>query len=250
MAAIPLIFIINPLIDIFALPASSSSGLRQGDALLYLLGIPCQRPARWTGSLPAVRRLRRLRRNVSVPPEGAYTKITLQKRGSRAAAAPRLLDRRERESPCESVRAPATGRVDRAMALQPYHGLWVDTRSRSVEPPAPTTAVERAAAPGELRRAGPRRVGWPWLIVGVGLGLAFSVLRPRPVGIAMTAAPLLAFTLAPRSTALGIALGLGAFMLLLALFIAIGTVLHARQDQDRVRRLAGRIPRQQLSVHR
>lgn len=86
---------------------------------------------------------------------------------------------------------------------------------------------------GELRRAGRRRVGWPWLILGtglavvkadafamvlhhrveviifLGLGLAFSVLRTRPVEIAVTAA------------------------LLLALFIAIGTVLHARQDRAR-----------------
>jgi ABC-type Na+ efflux pump permease subunit len=45
MAIIPLIFIINPLIDIFVLPASSSSGLRHGDALLYLLGIPALVPA-------------------------------------------------------------------------------------------------------------------------------------------------------------------------------------------------------------
>lgn len=120
------------------------------------------------------------------------------------------------------------------------------------------TGVERAAAPGELRRAGRRRAGWPWLIVGVGfglvktnaisellhhrvdtiallgLGLALSVLRTRPVGSAVTAASLLAFTLAPRSTALGIALGVGAFVLLLATFVAIGTVLRARQDQDRV----------------
>ncbi len=71
------------------------------------------------------------------------------------------------------------------------------------------------------------------VIALLGLGLAFSVLRPRPVGIALTAAALIAFTLAPHSTDLGIALGFGAFVLLLAVFIAIGTVLHARQDQDR-----------------
>ncbi len=130
------------------------------------------------------------------------------------------------------------------------------TRSQSAAPPAWATAVEPAAAPGALR-TGRRGVGWPWLIVGVGLalgkadaltalldhrpeviaflglGLALSVLRPRPIGIAATAAPLLAFTLAPASTALGIALGVGGFVLLLALFIAIGTVLHARQDHDR-----------------
>jgi hypothetical protein len=131
------------------------------------------------------------------------------------------------------------------------------TRSPSGAPSARATGVERAAGPGQLRRAGRRGVGWPWLIVGVvlalvkadglaavlhhraevvailGLGLALSVLRRRPVGIAVTTAPLLAFILAPRSTALGIALGLGVFVLLLALFTAIGTVLHARQNQDR-----------------
>jgi ABC-type transport system involved in multi-copper enzyme maturation permease subunit len=45
MAIIPLIFVINPLIEIFALPASSAGVLRHGDALLYLLGIPAIVPA-------------------------------------------------------------------------------------------------------------------------------------------------------------------------------------------------------------
>lgn len=40
MAILPLIFAINPLVTIFALPASSASGLRHQPALLYLLGIP------------------------------------------------------------------------------------------------------------------------------------------------------------------------------------------------------------------
>jgi hypothetical protein len=122
----------------------------------------------------------------------------------------------------------------------------------SAPPSGSTTAVERAAVPGEVQRG--RRGGrWPWLIVGIGLalvksnaiaevghhpseliavlgvGLAVSVLRTRPVGFAVSAAPLLAFALAPRSTAVGVAVGLGAFVLLLALFVAIGTVLQARQ---------------------
>ena len=46
MAIIPVIFVINPLIEIFALPASSAGALRHGDALLYLLGIPAIVPAR------------------------------------------------------------------------------------------------------------------------------------------------------------------------------------------------------------
>lgn len=45
MAVLPLVFLINPLIQVFALPASSSSGLRHGSALLYMLGIPGLVPA-------------------------------------------------------------------------------------------------------------------------------------------------------------------------------------------------------------
>ncbi len=45
MAVIPLIFVIPPLINIFALPASSASGLRHGGPLLYMLGIPAVVPA-------------------------------------------------------------------------------------------------------------------------------------------------------------------------------------------------------------
>ena len=73
----------------------------------------------------------------------------------------------------------------------------------------------------------------PGVIALLGLGLAFSVLRLQPVTFAVTAGPLLAFVLAPGSTALGIALGFGAFVLLLVLFMAIGTVLRARQLRDR-----------------
>lgn len=107
------------------------------------------------------------------------------------------------------------------------------TRLRSAWPSARGAGAERAVAPGELRRGERRGVGRLWLIVGVGvalvkadvlvavlqhraeviavlgLGLAFSVLRPQPVGIAVVAAAMLAFTLAPSSTLLGIALGLG-----------------------------------------
>ena len=70
------------------------------------------------------------------------------------------------------------------------------------------------------------------VIVLLAVGLVFSMLRPRPVWIAVTAATLLAFTLAPGSTALGIAFGLGVFMLLLSLFLLIGIVLHARQQHQ------------------
>jgi ABC-type Na+ efflux pump permease subunit len=45
MAVIPLIFVINPLIAVFGLSASSASGLAGGNALLYMLGIPAIVPA-------------------------------------------------------------------------------------------------------------------------------------------------------------------------------------------------------------
>jgi ABC-type Na+ efflux pump permease subunit len=45
MAILPLIFAINPLVTIFALPASSAGGLRHLHVLLYLLGIPALVPA-------------------------------------------------------------------------------------------------------------------------------------------------------------------------------------------------------------
>jgi ABC-type Na+ efflux pump permease subunit len=45
MAAIPLIFLIQPLVVVFALPASSSSQLAHEHLLLYLLGIPALVPA-------------------------------------------------------------------------------------------------------------------------------------------------------------------------------------------------------------
>jgi len=45
MAVIPLLFLIQPLVDIFALPASSASALRHEDSLLYMLGIPAIVPA-------------------------------------------------------------------------------------------------------------------------------------------------------------------------------------------------------------
>lgn len=45
MAIIPLVFVIPPLVNVFALPASAASGLRSGDPLLYMLGIPAIVPA-------------------------------------------------------------------------------------------------------------------------------------------------------------------------------------------------------------
>jgi ABC-type transport system involved in multi-copper enzyme maturation permease subunit len=45
MAVIPLIFVIPPMIQIFALPASAASALQHEDPLLYMLGIPAIVPA-------------------------------------------------------------------------------------------------------------------------------------------------------------------------------------------------------------
>jgi len=45
MAVIPLIFVIFPLIEVLALPASSASALVNGDPLVILLGIPALVPA-------------------------------------------------------------------------------------------------------------------------------------------------------------------------------------------------------------
>ena len=67
------------------------------------------------------------------------------------------------------------------------------------------------------------------LIVVLAIGLALSVLRPKPVAIAAFAAALLAFGLAPHPLGLGVALGFGAFAVLMVLFFAISTALHLRQ---------------------
>jgi ABC-type transport system involved in multi-copper enzyme maturation permease subunit len=45
MAVIPLIFVIQPLIQVFALPALAAAGLSHEHVLLYLLGIPAIVPA-------------------------------------------------------------------------------------------------------------------------------------------------------------------------------------------------------------
>ena len=45
MAILPLVFLVQPLIEIFALPASASQAVRHEDPLLYLLAIPALVPA-------------------------------------------------------------------------------------------------------------------------------------------------------------------------------------------------------------
>jgi hypothetical protein len=116
-------------------------------------------------------------------------------------------------------------------------------------------ALARAGSTGDLARA--RGSRWPWLIVVVGVGalkadayasllhhrasliaalaaaLVVSVirLRPKPLLVAALAAALLASSLAPHPALLGVALGFGAFAVLVALFFTISTVLHARQQR-------------------
>ncbi len=45
MAVIPIVFVINPLINIFVLPAEASGGLSHAHILVYMLGIPAIVPA-------------------------------------------------------------------------------------------------------------------------------------------------------------------------------------------------------------
>jgi hypothetical protein len=122
---------------------------------------------------------------------------------------------------------------------------------------ARTAEVVDGAASGTVQRPGRPGTQWPWLIVLVGLGalkgkavtelfhyrtaltvvlavgLASSLLRGSPVAMAVLGAPLLAVVLDPHSVVLGIAVGVGAFVLLLSVFAAIGTLLGVVQDRDR-----------------
>lgn len=77
----------------------------------------------------------------------------------------------------------------------------------------------------------------PGLIAALGVGLVLSVLRSKPVAIAAFGAGIVGFALAFHPVLAGVGLGFGAFALLIALFFAISTVLHARQGHaDRSRR--------------
>jgi hypothetical protein len=67
------------------------------------------------------------------------------------------------------------------------------------------------------------------LVVVVALLLAGSLLRARPIGIAVAIPVLVALVVGAHSLGLGLGLGFGGFVLLMALFFAISTVLHARQ---------------------
>ncbi len=69
----------------------------------------------------------------------------------------------------------------------------------------------------------------PGMIAVLAVGLGVSLLRFKPVAIAVFSAPLLAFAVAPHPALLGVAFGVGVFAFLIALFFAISTVLRARQ---------------------
>lgn len=121
------------------------------------------------------------------------------------------------------------------------------------------TELEKPGTGAETTRSRTRNRRWPALIGGLVLAvlksealvklivhrgsliavaaviLATSVLRGRPVGIAATTALLLALVLGAHSLGLGVGLGFGGFALLMVLFFAISTVLHARQDRASTR---------------
>jgi hypothetical protein len=75
------------------------------------------------------------------------------------------------------------------------------------------------------------------LFVLAALTLAASLLRPRPAVIAVAVAALAALAIDLHPFGLGLAFGAGAFIVLLVLFVAIGTALHAWHDHGRPGRL-------------
>ena len=67
------------------------------------------------------------------------------------------------------------------------------------------------------------------LIFLLAAGLVLSPLRPKPLAIAAMAAALLALVVRPHPLVLGLGVGVGAFVVLMTLFFALATALHARQ---------------------
>lgn len=133
-------------------------------------------------------------------------------------------------------------------------------RERSDRPLAPARSSGSASPSGSGEVVGRRRgTRWPWVIVAIAVGalkleafasllyhhgwlhhrgpliavlavgLGVSVLRTRPVAIAVFGAGVLAFVVALHPLLGGVALGVGAFGSLIALFFTVSTVLHARQ---------------------
>jgi hypothetical protein len=111
--------------------------------------------------------------------------------------------------------------------------------------PSPTAAVAEASEPRSRSRA-----SWPWIVVALILGFGktegfrllehhvwgwavvlgvtsgWSLIRARPVLTALLAAPAFSLLLTPHPLGLAVAVGFGTFVVLIALFVAIGTVLR------------------------
>jgi hypothetical protein len=112
------------------------------------------------------------------------------------------------------------------------------------------------ATAGQSREEQPRpRASWPWiavaLVIGVGktegfrllehhvwgwtivLGITacWSLLRARPVLTALFGAPAITLLLKPHPVAIGVAVGFATFAVLIAVFVAIGTVLRYRDSR-------------------
>lgn len=67
------------------------------------------------------------------------------------------------------------------------------------------------------------------LAAGLSVLLVISIVRLRPPAVAFCGAGVLAFAVGLQPLPVAIASGVGAYMLLMALFIAIGSALRARQ---------------------
>jgi hypothetical protein len=110
--------------------------------------------------------------------------------------------------------------------------------------------IDKAAPDGRPQPRSRSQAGWPWIVVGIGvavvkgsalnvlahhtwgwialfsLAATWSLLRAKPVATAFLAAPAVAILLAPHSLLLGITVGFGTLAALIAMFIAIGTLLR------------------------
>jgi hypothetical protein len=121
-------------------------------------------------------------------------------------------------------------RVDRS--LTPTAGSTrTVTRGRGARWPWAIVVIAVGAVKAEAYASAVQHRGA--LISLFAIGLAASLLRTKPLAIAVFTAGLLAAALALHPIVLGVGFGLGTFVLLIALFFAISTVLHARQRHAR-----------------
>jgi hypothetical protein len=101
-----------------------------------------------------------------------------------------------------------------------------EARRRAKRWPVTIVACLAAVSKVELWRHLIRNAAGLWAVFG--LGLFGSILRTRPVGLAISVAGLTAMIVRP-ALPLALGLGIGLFALLLVLFTAVGSVLMARQ---------------------